>query len=411
MTTLRVLLDAPPARGRALAWALFDATGACVRSGRDPPDACPAADRIEAVLAASQVRIASVALPPLAPARVAAAAAFAVDDQLAGPQEAHHLAASPQQPNGRVRVVIAARPLVAALRDRHTQPGPLGRVARVIAEPDLAVPYSGWRWCAAIGRNDGFVRRSDASAFPVSATAAAEPLPPELALALAHARRDGKPPSDVRVEFEVADADLVRWQKETGIPFVRGAAWRWTSVPAAAFAGAVDLLQGDFALAGPPAAGARRRLFVPAMVLAGAALALHVVATIGEWGALRLDLWRQAREWSALAASAGLAPEVAPTPASAQTALAKHYAELRHAHGLPAPDDALPLLARAAPGLRTLAMGSVKSASYADGHWTLDLPRADTAVMSELDARLKDAGVPALIALSTAGARIRLGAL
>jgi len=411
MTTLRVLVDALPARGRAQSWAWFDDAGACARTGRDPPDAWPNADRIEAVVAASQVRIASVALPPLAPARVAAAAAFAVDDQLAGPYDAQHLAASAQQPDGRVHVVVAARPLIAALRDRSAQTGPLARVTRVIAEPDLAVPYAGWRWCAAADRGDGFVRRTDGSAFPASATTAADALPQELALALAHARRDGKPPPEVRVECDAADADLVRWQSETGVPFVRGAAWRWSRAPVAAFAGAVDLLQGDFALAGPPAAGARRRLFVPALVLAAAALAVHIVATLGEWGVLKVDGWRQAREWSALAANAGLAPDTAANPASAQAALTRRYAELRHAQGLPAGDDALPLLARAAPALRAMPPGSVKSATFVDGHWTLDFARADAAAIAELDARLKDAGVPALVATSAAGARVRLGAL
>ena len=76
-----------------------------------------------------------------------------------------------------------------------------------------------------------------------------------------------------------------------------------------------------------------------------------------------------------------------------------------------APDDALPLLARAAPALRTLPAGVVKSASYADGHWTLDLARTDATAMAELDTRLKVAGVPALFAASAAGARVRLGAL
>ena len=407
MTTLRVLIDAAPARGRPQSWALFDDAGICVRTGRDPPDAWPAAGRVEAVLAASQARIASVALPPLAPNRVAAAAAFAVDDQLAGPQEAQHLAASPQQPDGRVRVVIAARTLVAALRDSPARSGPL---ARIIAETDLAAPTGGWRWCAA-GRDDGFIRRADGSAFPVSAATADGALPAELSLALAHAQRDGKVPADVRVECDAVDADFARWQRETGVSFTRGAAWRWSSAPQAVFAKAVDLLQGEFALKAPPAAGARGRLFVPALILAGAALALHVVATFGEWGAQKVESWRQAREWSAIAASAGLAPEATADPASAKRALAVRYAQLRHAQGMPAPDDALPLLARAAPALRALPPGGVKSATYADGHWTLDVPRTDAAAMAELDARLKDTGVPALFAASAAGTRIRMGAL
>jgi len=406
---LRVLIDAAPEHGRAQSWALFDEAGACVRTGRDAPEAWPATDRIEAVLAASQVRIATVALPPLAPARVAAAAAFAVDDQLAGPQEAQHLAVSTQQPGGRVRVVIASRSLVAALRDRQPNAGLPARLTRVIAEPDLAVSYNGWRWCAA-GRGDGFVRRSDGSAFPVSATPATGMPPPELSLALAHARRDGKPPPEVRVEGDATDADLVRWQRENGVPFARGAAWRWSNAPAAAFAEAVDLLQGDFALTSPPAAAARRRLFVPALILASAALALHVVATVLEWGALKLDSWRQSSECTTLAASAGVTAEAASTPALAQAAIAKRYAELRHSHGMLAPDDALPLLARAAPALRTLPEGIVKSAAYAGGHWTIDLARSDPAAIAEVDTRLKEARVPALIATSAAGARIRLGA-
>ena len=405
MTTLRVLVDATPARGLEQPWALFDDAGACVRTGRGPPDAWPAAARVEAVLAASQVRIASIALPPLAPARVAAAAAFAVDDQLAGPPEAHHLAVSTQQTGGRVRVVIAARPMIAVLRDRHATGGPF---ARVIAESDLASPYAGWRWCASAGSSEGFVRRSDGSAFPVSAKAATDALPAELVLALT--QRGGKAPAEVRVEREATDADLLRWQKETGVAFVRGAPWRWSSVPAAAFAGAVDLLQADLALTGPPPAGGRARLFVPALALAAAALAVHVVATFGEWSAQKFEGWGQAREWSALAASAGVAPDSASTPAAAQTAIAKRYSQLRHAHGLPAPDDALPLLARASASLRALPAGSMKSASYADGHWTLDIARADPATIAELDTRLRQAGLPAVVATSPAGTRIRVGA-
>jgi type II secretion system protein L len=410
MTTLRVLIDGAPARGRAQAWALFDDAGACVRTGRDPPDAWPPADRVEAVLAASLVRIASVALPPLAPARVAAAAAFAVDDQLAGPQEAQHLAVSTQQPGGRVRVVIASRALIATLRERHANAGAHARVTRIIAEPDLAIPDNGWRWCGA-GRGDGFVRRTDGSAFPVSPTVQDDGLPPELSLALAHARRDSKAPAEVRVERDATDAELSRWQRESGVSFVRGGAWRWFDAPAAAFAGAIDLLQGDFALTSPPAAGARPRLFVPALTIAAVALTLHVVLSVVEWGTLKLDTWRQSREWATLATSAGVAAEAAPTPSAAQAAIAKRYAELRHSQGMLGPDDALPLLARAAQALRTLPAGSVKGAAYAGGHWTIDLSRADPAAIAEIDARLKEARVPALIATSAAGARIRLGAL
>jgi type II secretion system protein L len=403
MTTLRVLLDDLPAADRAEAWALFDDVGRCIRMGRDRPAKWPEAAAVEAVIASSRVRIATVALPPLAPSRVAAAASYAVEDQLAGSNESPHLAFSARQPDGRVRVVVVARALVSAL---HAHPA---RMARVVAEPDLVPVDDAWHWCAG-ATGDGFVRRSDGSAFPVAAPVADGALPAELSLALAQGRRGGATPRTVRVDAEVVAQDLARWQRETGVPFARGAVWQWHAATPAAYAGAVDLLQGTLArvLAAPP--GSRRRLFVAAIALAGAALALHVIATFADWGALRLEAWRQSREWSTLAASAGLAAEATATPSNAQAAIARRFAELRHQHGLFAPDDALPLLARAAPALLPLPPGTVKSATYTDGHWTLDLARADAAQVNALDARLREAGVPALLATAATGARVRIGA-
>jgi Type II secretion system (T2SS), protein L len=410
MTTLRVLLAAAPSPTRADAWALFDDAGICVRTGRDLPGAWPTAQQIEVVLAAAQVRLAIVTLPPVPPARLAAAVSFALEDQLAGPQDAQHLAVSPQSPDGRVRVAIVSRALLVALTDRGAGGASLASLARIIAEPDLAPTQKGWCWCVGdIGNGEGFVRRADGSAFPVSPTDAAGALPPELLLALAQSRRDRTVPEKVRVDADVAETNLARWTSETGVTFVRGTPWRWQSAPASAFDAAVDLRQGALGPIPAVTQGARLRLFVPAMLLAIAAIALHVGATFVEWGSLKVDGWRQARAWTALVARAGIPPDAAATPASAQAALAHRYAELRHMSGLPAPDDALPLLARAAPALRALPPGAVKSAIYADGHWTLDLARADAAQVSDLDGRLRLAGLPALVATSASGTRVRIG--
>jgi len=69
----------------------------------------------------------------------------------------------------------------------------------------------------------------------------------------------------------------------------------------------------------------------------------------------------------------------------------------------------LPLLARAAPALAALPQGSVKSAAYADGHWTLDLARAETPAVRDFDARMRGAGLPVLVATSPTGTRMRFG--
>jgi len=402
MTTLRVRFAAQPLPDRADPWALFDAAGRCVRTGTDHPAAWPAADKIEAVIAASQVRIATIRLPPMAASRVAGAAGFALEDQLAGTPAEHHLGVTGQASDGRVRAVVVARSLVAAIVAGER------RITRIIAEPELAAPIAGWRWCAGES-GSGFVRCNDGSAFPVDAPSADGALPPELALALARSERDGAAPAQLRVDAPVADAALARLQREAGVAVVRGTPWRWHTAPAASFASALDLRPATPATAAAAPRRSLGRAFAPALVLVGAALTIHVVASVGEWAGLRIDAWRSAREWTDLAVAAGVPPEAATTPQAARAALARRYALLRHAQGLAAPDDALPLLARATAALAALPPGTVKSALYADGHWTLELARADPVVVRDLDARMRAARVPMLVATSASGARVRIG--
>jgi type II secretion system protein L len=410
MTTLRVLVTHPLGDDRPLDWATYDASGACTATGRDAASRLPSADRVELVIAAGQVRLASAVLPPLPPPRVAGAAAYALEDRLAGPLDEQWLAVSAQQRDGRVTVAVVARTFMADLRGRMAS-APWSRVARIVAEPDLATPGPGIRWCLpedpALG--SGFVRLPDGAAFAAGPPDPAGALPAELSLALASARRDGEPLAPVQVDAAVADDALVRWQRENDTTFVRGAPWRWHSAPAAAFDGAIDLLQGEFALAGAPRKGERIRRFIPALWLAGAALALHVVATTGEWAWWRVEAWRTASAWRALAASTGIPTGDGATPATLRAALLKRYAQERHARGLAAPSDALPLFARVAPTLAALPPGSIKSATYADGHWTLDVRPVDAAALRELDGRLRRAGMAAIAATTPAGTRLRIG--
>ena len=161
MSVLRVLVAAAPSPAQEVPWAMYDAQQRLQRSGVGTAATWPSADRREAVLAASAVRLARVTLPPMPADRVAAAAAFALEDQLAGPAQAQHLVASPRSRDGAVEVAIAARALFDPLRETF---------ARVVAEPAIApVPPAGvWRWYSS-GAAGGFVRRTDGSAFAVSA--------------------------------------------------------------------------------------------------------------------------------------------------------------------------------------------------------------------------------------------------
>ena len=405
MITLRVLFADVPSPDGAVAWARFDAMGRCEASGRSLPSALPRASRFEAVVAASHVRITSTVLPPMAASRVSSAATFAIEDQLAGAVDAQRLTASPQQPDGSVRVTIVDRSLLDAIASGN---GVFPRPARIVAEPELASAAPVWRWCAA-DNQDGFVRCADGSAFPVDAPGGNGEIPTELALALGHARQDGQAPPEVLVDAPYADALLARWQNETGVAFRRGTPWRWQDAPAEAFSAAVDLSPTAQATAHGAPRLDRARLFAKALWIAMLAVLLHAAATAGEWAWQKVEIWQEARAWSTLAQGVGIAPEVAAMPSSASAALGRRYAELRHANGLDAPNDALPLLARAGPALTAIPTGVVRSMRYADGHWTLDLAGSDAAVLAELNARLRQTGVSALTAASAGTARVRIG--
>jgi hypothetical protein len=395
MSTLRVLLASAPAPAQDVPWALFDAQEKLVRAGIGTPSTWPAADRREAVLAASVVRLASLALPPMPADRLAAAATFALEDQLAGAANTQHLTASARKADGTVEVAVAARSLVGALQRDF---------ARVLAEPALApVPAPGiWRWCRS-QRDDAFVRKPDGSAFAVSAPAASG-VPDELALALAHARRAGGKDLRVDVAFPVDDAELATWSAQCGLPFLRGIAWRWDH-DGTAIARAPDLLHGEFSRAPAIARGSALSRFRWAAGLAAAALLVHVGATLVQWSTLRYSAWQASRTLVRVAREAGVV-EAADSDAAA-AALARKFADARHRAGLGVADDALPLLARAAPALAALPPGAFKSASYGSATWTFDLARLDPAVAATLDRQLTGAGIATLQATSPTGTRLR----
>lgn len=396
MSVLRVLLAAAPSPSQEAPWALFNAQAQLVRSGRGVPASWPDADRVEAVLAASAVRMVGVSMPPMPADRVASAAAFALEDQLAGPASASHLVASARRRDGLVEVAVVSRALMDALRRAF---------ARVIVEPAAApLPAAGaWRWCAS-GSGGGFIRKPDGSAFALGIPEDDGPVPAELALALAQAARSGGASVRIDVAFPVEEAQLAAWSAQCAAPFKRGVAWRWDQ-DAVALDAATDLLQGDFSRQPATSRRAAASRFRWAIGFGLGALALHVVATFALWAFLRVDAWRTANAMVATARDAGV--DDAAGAEAAAAALVRKFADARHRAGLAAPGDALPLLARAAPALSALPPGAVKTATYTPGTWTFDLARLDAVVAGTLDRTLAAAGLASLQATNTSGTRLR----
>lgn len=395
MTTLRVLLSTAPDDARSDCWARFDPSNRVIDSGIDRPSRWPEADRREAVLRADAVRVIALDLPPLPPSRVPSAAAYALEDQLAGPAETQVIAIDTERSH---------RPLVARVTSRALIDALAARFDRVIAEPDLVPIASAWQWCA--DEFGGFVRRSDGSAFPIGPLAADAELPAELAVALAQAGRAGALPAEVVVNLAIdGDDRCAPWQSATGITFRKGARWQWQNA-SALFEAAPDFFAVVKGAQSRPQPRGIARLFVPAALLVALAIALHVAATVGSWAAARFQLARSDRALAELARQIGAG---AATPDTASSLILRSYAIKRHEAGLSAPSDALPLLARVAPALASIPAGTVKSASYSGLVWTLDLAPLDDTVVADLERRIEASGIPAVHARVASGARMRIG--
>ena len=391
---LRVFLAAPPSADRAEPWVRYGSDGRAVARGRDVPARWPSDASVEVVVAAAMTRVVALALPPMPRNRLPAAVRYALEDQMATSADDAAIAVMPVE-NG-VIAAIARRQAIDAIR------ASVARVTRIVPESALAPRSDGWTWCASAA-DGGFVRRADGSAFAVGGSEGGA-LPPELDAALAAAARGGGAPAAVHVAFAANEQQLAHWSRDAGVKFVGTSAWRWDEAPAAAFAAAPDFLATD-APASAPAASAMRA-FRPALFIATAALALLAAGLLVERAWLAVEQWQASRALMQEAASARL--PTASTPAAAAAAIAQANAQARHRAGRAAPGDAVPLLARAAPVIATLPSGTLKSATYANDAWMLELASIDAQSVLRVARSLAHAGIDAVSAPTASGVRMRL---
>ncbi len=406
MTTLRVYLEFPPDPAPHIEWALFDDANRLVRRGRAPIAGWPSADSREAVIAAAHGRLATVKLPPLPPPRVQSAASFALEEQLAGAPEDSHVATGRQSADGSLRVAIVSAAWMRVFQAASKRSAI--RWQRVLLESDLArPPAGGWCWCAESPEHAGFVLTDGGSSISVGPSHAAG-LPDELALALAGS---GHRPRLVRADVSGVDQALLeRARTQTGVEFTAGAPWHWSGAEAAAFDSAIDLQVGSFDTASAVPRLDAARLFRPALWIAGAALAIHVLAGAGEWLSLQWQLHTIDRELSALAqVSLGGSVANSGDPIAPASAIARRDGELRHRAGLAAGNDLLPLLARAASAMSALPGSAIRSLHYADGHVVFELQKLDPAQTTLLQRDLQRQGLVAIAVPVANGARLRIG--
>ncbi|CAG1004227.1 MAG: hypothetical protein F9K47_13045 [Burkholderiales bacterium] len=399
MNTLRFRLDEAFAPDKlACDWVLLDQHNAALAEGRSSPKEWPTADAWIGIVASARARVLRLALPELPPQKFAAALAYAVETRIAGEPQQQQLVAGRRDADGKRPIVVIERAwLETALGALATTGVPL---SRLVAEGELPErPLDAWWWQRAA--EGGFVLLSE-DALPLDDASAA--LDPPAALVLALERSGAARPTRLLIAgTEPAPEQQLAWARALGLAIEYRPGGDWREIPAARLDAACDLRRLPAESERQEQAEEPLRLWRQAAVLFALAAGVHLGATALDfarlsWRAKQLE--NEARQLvpGGLAQSAGI-------PASA-AAFRRLYAAARHAAGLPAAQDALPLLARAAPALAPLGEDALRQAHFASGRWTLDLPPLDGPRRQALGTALSRAGLNAIYAEQNGSLRI-----
>lgn len=324
---------------------------------------------VRIVLAAPQVWVCAQTLPRLSVARLARAAAFALEDQLASDLEAMHVAVGKRGADGLTELAVIGRAdldrALARLREAGLNVAgitPLAALLPVDAASVLAEP--GW-----------------------------------LTVRLGAQASLCGPPQDITDLLRALAAPALRWLQTPGGPLpASDLAAEVRPVPAdeclrrATTDGELDLLQGAYAPQRPPG---QWRPWRPAAVLAGLWLALLLVGGV-------LETRRLGQQNAELTAAVGaLFTRLFPEEGRPVSLRAQAQRRLKLLDRGGQGGGALPLLtvaARALPPGQTLT-----GLDYKDGALTLDLSLPDVAAVEALRAALTaERGVRAQLPVAVA---------
>lgn len=332
----------------------------------------PAADEIWLALPAGRVLLSSLTLPQRALRQLNGALGNALEDKLMlDPTLVHVAIGKPLTGDEHPVAVIETAWLeqVLALCRRHGIE-PFGATSEAL----LWLGDAAQAWSARWSGHQGFVRSGPSAGFALDDGNAQTP-PLALQLAIAEARRQGAAPDALVVEAEAeVEVDAVAWSRRLDCPVQLHALRADPQAPG------LNLLQGAYAsrrrgssgwLADNLAEFGRRQSlgrYRLAAVLVAAALAVHVLGTLGDW--LRLSQEnRQLR-----AEMRQVFQEVFPqTQAIVDPSLQmqRQLADLRRAHGYVESGDFLHALGAVAG-----QVGGVKELSYENNRLTLAQPLA-----------------------------------
>ena len=377
MSVLRIFcpLAAVPAR---CAWLLLD-DRATAEAGEGTLAQLPqGATHVQLAIAAGQVLLARVHLPPARRHRSGALLAYAVEEKLASDPDANQVSRLGQVDGDDVLAVVN-RQRLQSWRDALTAVGI--RVDGVYCET-LMLPLRDGEWSLAWNGRDGFVRTGDLEG---GATDCGDQQTPPLALHLlldAARACDGMPAAIAIHATPGAQPDLAAWQQSLDVTVRLAPAEDWRAAPMMT----VQIDQERQRWRPAPATLARWRrvgwIALAALVLHSSALLADRLRLTGEQQQLRQQM--EARFRALFPAAVAVADPVLQTR--------RQLAAARHAAGQPDAGDFAVMLDKVVAALADVPAARLHALSYEDGRMTLEFIAPRDPLARQIQNRLIEAG-------------------
>jgi general secretion pathway protein L len=391
MSVLRVFCVLPEAPQRCQ-WTLTDAGDA---SGADQGllDQLPqGADRVELVVAATQVLLTRARLPPSRGRRTGSLLAYAVEDSTASAPELNQVTWLGMA-HGEDVLAVVDRPALQRWRDAL---GAVGiRVDAVYCET-LMLPLPAGGWSIAWDGREGFVRTGSLEGAATDCGDRESP-PLSLRLMVEAARARDVAPACIALFVPTPEAapDLPAWEAALGVRMLPVQHWDWRQTPSA---DCISLVPEPRRWQLPPGSLARLR---PVAWVVGIALLFHAAALVVDWVRLSSEQQRLHQQMDARFRST-FPDAVAVADAAVQ--MRRKLAEARHAANQPDAGDFPVMVAKVGTALAGLPTGAVRMLAYAPGRMTVQILVQSDALVRQASARLAQAGLRVEASPSAPGA-------
>lgn len=377
MTTLRLYSDEA---GEHFNWALLDNADQVISTGIDH---MPQATRCDVIVPAARVLLTRAKIPKTSKWRQSALLAFAVEEQLLTEPEMNHVAVGEHFSDGSTALAVIDKAWLIHLLDQLQTHGlHPNRVMPETLLPRLA-PLC---WVLVWDGVCGFLRTGNCSGIALDGDASCLLIGLRLAVHEAVA-----PPKIICHLLNGAMPDLKKWSTLLGVEIELGSAWDWRKSELVS-PSPMNLLQGQLGVKQIDLSWLPQ--LRPALIMLCLMLAVQFFGIVADWMILAREKTHLNLEMTQLFRTsfpgAGMVVD-------APLQMDRKLSELRHAAGLQAGGDYLPLLSKVAPQLATLPQGALKTIDYETGQLSFSVELNGQGIAHSILKTLQSSGLTVVL--------------